>query len=254
MTSKDLFSRQAATYSKFRPTYPAELFQYILSFVKNKDVAWDCATGNGQAAFELANYFDKVFASDISAEQIQHAKTHPKIKYEVSSSEKTEYNDNMFDLITVAQAYHWLHLEEFHREALRVGKSDSVIAIWGYDVPTSENQPLNQLIRMFYVDIVGPYWDPERRFIDDHYRTVPFPFEELPAKEFYKTIEWNYDDLCGYLNSWSSVQHFIKATNVNPVEELMGELQKVWGKQQPLTFNFPLFARIGRIAKQITRT
>ena len=58
---KDNFSIQAKYYAKYRPLYPQELYDFILSFVPGKKLAWDCGTGNGQTANVLAQYFDNVF-------------------------------------------------------------------------------------------------------------------------------------------------------------------------------------------------
>src|SRR5215213_1501492 len=105
---KDFFSKQAADYAKWRPGYPKELIEYIISFVQHRNTAWDCATGNGQAAILLADHMDHVFATDLSAEQLKYAKPHPKITYSQSSAEHTQFEPNTFDLVTVAQSYHWL--------------------------------------------------------------------------------------------------------------------------------------------------
>ena len=128
--AKDLFSGQAEDYALYRPAYPEELFTYILSFVTEKDVAWDCATGNGQSALPLSQYFEKVFASDISRKQLEQAPKKENIEYVVCSAEEAPFPDNSFDLITVSQAYHWLEWEKFHAEARRVGKANCVIVIW----------------------------------------------------------------------------------------------------------------------------
>src|SRR5947209_15554910 len=104
---KDLFSSQADVYAKYRPTYPQELFDYILRFVKERESVWDCATGNGQAANVLANYFQTVEATDISEAQLKNAVKKENIYYQICPAERTPFADNSFDLITVATAYHW---------------------------------------------------------------------------------------------------------------------------------------------------
>ena len=182
--SKDLFSNQAENYALYRPVYPEELFTYILSFVTNKDVAWDCATGNGQSALPLSQYFKKVFASDISKKQLEQAPKKENIEYMVCSAEKTPFPDNSFDLITVSQAYHWLDWEKFHREATRVAKENCVIGIWMYDLLFSREEKLTELIIHFYKNITGPYWDKERKHIDDHYLNVWFEFDLCRQKNF----------------------------------------------------------------------
>ncbi|MES1225625.1 MAG: methyltransferase domain-containing protein [Bacteroidota bacterium] len=104
--AKDLFSVQSADYAKYRPNYPVELIEYILGFVIEKKLAWDCATGNGQAAILLSNYFEKVIATDLSENQLLQAVPKENISYSISRAGETAFADNSFDLITIAQAYH----------------------------------------------------------------------------------------------------------------------------------------------------
>lgn len=247
--AKDLFSNQASLYAQYRPGYPPELFEYILQHVKGKQQAWDCATGNGQAAVELAKHFGKVMATDISEKQLQQAQLHENITYSVSTAEQTPFAGNSFDCITVAQAYHWFKFDAFEKEVKRVAKPDAVVAIWGYSLVVCEDAALNTVINTFYRETVGAYWDKERRYIDEHYTTVPFPYEPLPAKEFQINIQWNKLQLMGYFNTWSSVQHFVKANGYNPVTELAGLIEEVWRDDNTRQFYFPLFLKLGRVLK-----
>lgn len=243
--SKDLFSKQANSYARYRPGYPSEMIDYILQFVEKRNAAWDCATGNGQAAIMLAPHFQSVEASDISERQIANAIQDRRIHYSVSNAEATSFQEQSFDLITVAQAYHWFNFTAFEKEVRRVLKSDGIIAIWGYALVSSDYEELNKQLNAFYEDTVGPYWDPERKYLEDHYRSVPFPYNEIESKEFTITQQWSLDDLLGYLNTWSSVQHFIKANGFNPVEELKADLKKLWTDLDVVSFRFPLFLRLG---------
>jgi len=246
---KDLFSNQAASYAKYRPGYPQALFDYILSFVHAKEFAWDCATGNGQAAIHLTKYFPKIAATDISENQIHRAKQAPGIEYAICPAEKTPFSNNQFDLITVAQAYHWLQFDSFFKEASRVGKPGSVVAIWCYGLPLCGDLKTDQAVDYFYKEIVGRYWDKERAFVEEGYRTVPFYFTELPAGDFQFSIEWSGEELLGYLNTWSSVQNYIQANQRDPVEEHRDELLKFWDGDKVLTFTFSIHLRLGRVEK-----
>ena len=246
--SKDLFSKQASTYARYRPSYPAEMIEYIVSFVSARETAWDCATGNGQAAALLASHFKTVQATDSSEKQLQQAIPADNIRYSVSPAEKTGFADTTFDLITVAQAYHWFQFDAFEKEVRRVAKPDAVIAVWGYHLPRCGDAVIDGLVDDFYTNTVGRYWDAERKYVDEHYRTVPFPYEELPKKEFSIRLDWTRDDLPGYLNSWSAVQHFINANGYNPVDALEARLLAAWpAGATSLPFRFPVFIRMGRI-------
>src|SRR6478672_8900004 len=129
---KDNFSVQANAYARFRPHYPEEMIAAIVSHVKTKNVALDIATGNGQVAQQLSPYFTTVFATDISEKQIENAAPMPNIVYKVEAAEDTEFEDDQFDLITVAQAVHWLDFDHFYREVERILKPDGIFAVLGY--------------------------------------------------------------------------------------------------------------------------
>ncbi len=246
---KDLFSIQAATYAQFRPTYPQNLFDFVLQNVDNKGIAWDCATGNGQAAKVLAEHFKQVFATDISQKQLDNAAQADNIVYSVSRAEKTDFTEGSFDLITVAQAVHWFDFEKFYAEAKRVAKPNTILAIWGYGVMRFDEEEVDKLIQNFYHHITGPYWDAERLHLDEGYQTIPFPFETLKTPPFSMVFKWQRDELEGYLNSWSSIQHFKKANGYNPIPNLMLDLESFWGEFERKSLYFPVFMKIGKVVK-----
>ncbi|MCU0469883.1 MAG: class I SAM-dependent methyltransferase [Arcicella sp.] len=242
---KDNFSTQAHLYAKFRPKYPAALYNFVLSKVQNRQIAWDCATGNGQVASELAHYFEQVLATDVSQKQLDNAHQNPKITYTVSQAEHTNFPDNTFDLITVGQALHWFKFEEFYREVRRISKPEAILAVWGYGTMTIDNQSINHQFQHFYQEQIGKYWDAERRYIDDEYRSIPFEFEEIESPNFEMNYEWTVDELEGYLNTWSSVQKYINLHGENPVNQFIDNV-KFEGK---IKICFPIFLKIGKIVK-----
>jgi ubiquinone/menaquinone biosynthesis C-methylase UbiE len=247
--AKDLFSDHSETYARYRPAYPKQLFEYITGYTILHERAWDCATGNGQAAIALSRYFKTVDATDISASQIKNAIKQPNINYSICSAEQSPFQENSFDLITVAQAYHWLNWEQFFKEATRVGKAGCVVAIWTYGLLTTDENELNQLIKHFYSDIVGSYWDKERRYVEEEYKTVDFDFDPLPGKEFSILADWNKDELTGYLESWSSVQHYKNRNLISPLQLIKENLERIWKDSSYKSFRFRVFLRLGRVIK-----
>lgn len=244
---KDNFSSQASTYARFRPVYPPELYEFLLSLVQDRAIAWDCGCGNGQVAGVLAEYFDQVEATDISQKQLEHAIQKPNIHYQLAPAEKTNLKTGSVNLVTVAQAVHWFNFDAFYSEVNRVSTPGSIIAIWCYSLLTI-NKPVDEIIMNLYSDTLGDqYWDAERHYIDEHYQTIPFPIEDIPAPEFSIRISWTFDHLIGYLNSWSAVQHYIRKNGENPVTQISSRLKEAWGEQEKLEIEFPLFSRIGRI-------
>jgi SAM-dependent methyltransferase len=240
---KDRFSQHAPQYAQFRPGYPNELYQFVFSQVKNFECAWDAGTGNGQAAQVLAKQFKKVLATDISSAQLEQAGKADNIFYSIAA-EKIDQPESSIDLITVAQAIHWFDIPTFFKTVTQLSKPDAVLAVWGYGL-LSVNPELDLQINHFYKNVVGPYWDPERRLIDDHYQTIPFPFREIKAPPFSFSFRWSLEHLAGYLSTWSAVRKYILVNQTNPVDELVAKLKFHWQNEQEVTF--PLFLRIGRI-------
>lgn len=242
---KDNFSNQAEGYSIYRPTYPQELYDYLFKLTLNKQAAWDCATGNGQVARVLAGLFERVYATDISENQLKNALQLPNITYKVEPAEQTTVGDNTFDLITVAQAIHWFNFEAFYAEVKRTLKPNGLFAVIGYGIMYIDKK-VDKAVHKLYEDILGKYWDNERRYIEENYKTIPFPFEELVAPHFQIKTAWNFNQLIGYLNTWSALQHYKKANERNPLEYMFTELKEAWGDDAEKDVHFPVLLRVGR--------
>lgn len=246
MSTKDYFSGHSSIYAAFRPTYPAELYDHILRFVRSRESAWDCGTGNGQVAKELAQKFTNVCASDISDSQLAHAVQAPNIKYVQSTAEETPFADHQFDLVTVGQALHWFDLPKFYAEVKRTVKPGGTIAVWGYALLTISPE-IDELFLDFYHNVVGAYWDEARRMVEQEYAGISFPFEALPSGKFEIKVEWTLEQFAGYLESWSATQKFIKANGHNPVDTFIPKVKEVWKNNETKTVCFPVFLKLGRV-------
>ncbi len=243
---KDNFSQQASVYAQYRPEYPVALFEYILGFAREKKLAWDCGTGNGQSAKLLSAHFEKIFATDISQKQIDNAYRAPNIFYAVEPAEKTSLADRSVDLITVAQAIHWFNFDAFYAEAFRVAKPGAVIAVWTYSL-LHISPGIDEILVEYHYKTLGDFWDPERKYVDDGYVAVPFPFKNIPAPSFRIELNWSIEELKGYLNTWSALQKFIAANSFNPVEEIIDKISRQWGDSKKRKIIFPIHLKLGFI-------
>ncbi|TGN09431.1 class I SAM-dependent methyltransferase [Leptospira ilyithenensis] len=243
---KDQFSKKSDLYVKFRPSYPKEVFDFILNLVSAKNLAWDAGTGNGQIAEVLSTYFDQVVATDISEKQILNAKKNEKIIYKVESAEKTCFPDDHFDLITVAQAIHWFDFSAFYSEVRRTIKRNGILAVIGYGLLETDPE-IQKWILHFYSGILGKYWDKERRYIDENYKTIPFPFEEIPVPTIFNDFEWTIEQMIGYLETWSAIQNYIEEKNENPLDSVLNDLKSLWGEGKKRMVRFPILFRVARI-------
>ena len=242
---KDHFSKQAAGYAKFRPRYPQKLFDYLASIAPSRQVAWDCGTGNGQAAVGLASVFDRVIATDASEKQIANAQSHERVDYRVAPAENSGIESETLDLIMVAQALHWLDLDRFYAEARRVLKPDGVLAASAYNLLRIE-PAIDEIANRYYYEVVGSFWPPERQLVE-RFADLPFPFDKIDAPKFEMTAQWSLEQLLGYLRTWSSTQRFIAAKGTDPLDQITNDLRSAWGNsQRTRSIIWPLVVRIGR--------
>ncbi|SDL98465.1 Methyltransferase domain-containing protein [Catalinimonas alkaloidigena] len=246
--SKDLFSQQAAAYAQFRPTYPDELYSFLMSRVRARQRAWDCATGSGQVAQRLAAFFDQVEATDLSAQQLAQAPTLPNVRYQVSPAEQTPFPDQYFDLITVGQALHWFALDPFYAEARRVARPGAQLAVWTYGLLTIA-PGIDAGVRYLYHEALGPYWDPERRHVEAGYATLPFPFADVEERSFNLEVSWTYAHLAGYLSSWSALRRYQNQEGTDPLPKALARIRTVWPEAQEKRVIFPISLRISTIKK-----
>lgn len=241
---KDLFSAGSQLYQQARPSYPPEIVQEILKHVPASAFAWDCGAGSGQFTQLLAPYFDQVVATDISEQQLQLAPYFDNVSYQLQSSEQTTFAAHSFDLITVAQAIHWFDFDAFYREVVRTLKPEGILAVIGYGLVQVENEQINQLIKQIYCEKLNGYWDPERRYIDEEYQTIPFPFREIILPTFKMKYQWTAAQLLKYLSTWSAVRHYSEKNNKHP---LLALAEILTSDEDELQIEFPIFLRIGKV-------
>jgi SAM-dependent methyltransferase len=244
----DHFGTVAGDYADFRPRYPDELFSWLAAQCPATTLAWDCGAGSGQASVALAAQFTRVHATDASAAQIAQATPHPHVQYAVAPAEHSGLADASADLVTVAQALHWFDLAAFYAEVRRVLKPGGVVAAWTYGVHMTEGDEVNSAVRHFYDQVVGPYWPPERRHVENGYSELLFPFTRIAAPPLTMQVQWPLARLLGYLGSWSATARCRQVTGNDPLPALERELRPLWGDPaQKRTVSWPLSILAGRL-------
>lgn len=235
---KDYFSAQAQDYARFRVRYPPALFEALAQLCPEKTLAWDCGTGNGQAAWGLAERFDAVIASDASEEQIKHAVPHPRITYRTESAERSSLENGSANLVTAAQAVHWFKLDSFWKEVQHVTKPGGIIAVWCYELPQIE-KTIDAIVRRYEREMLGEYWAPEIQHVWTRYQNLHFPFPTIQMPKFTATTEWTLDDLIGHLRTWSAARRYQEKEGKDSLLQVLKDLQRAWeepGKARPVTW------------------
>ena len=245
MAFKDYFSDHAAGYADHRPHYPAAMFNWLAQQCSRHDMAWDCATGNGQAAMALTPYFARIIATDASQAQLIEATPGNNIDYVCASAEQVPLASNSLDLITVAQAAHWFDLSRFYHEVDRLLVPHGVLALWCYGL-FQITPALDSVIQDYYQHTVGKYWPPERHHVEQAYQSLDFPYVEMATPAFHMQVDWNLDQVMGYLATWSATRRYMKATGDDPLPLLAQQLTDAWGDpQQPRVIQWPLHLKVG---------
>ena len=246
MASLDLFSDKSDLYALARPSYPQALYEFLSACVTTKEKVWDCATGNGQAAIDLANIFNEVYATDLSEQQIAEAPKNPKVTFSVQSAETTNFPDKFFDLVTAAQALHWFEFEKFWPEVLRVLKPGGVFAAWGYDWCKVEPD-IDAVIDDTIMKTIAPFWTQQNHLLWRGYQDIEFPFEKITTPAIEMNQHWNLPQMLNYMHSWSATRKCMQVQGSGFFESAAEEIKKVWGDSnevKEIKMNFHLY--VGR--------
>jgi SAM-dependent methyltransferase len=244
--AKDLFSKQAAGYARFRPTYPPALFDWLAGVAPARDVAVDVGTGSGQAAVELAERFARVIALDPSEPQLANAAPHARVTYRCAPAEATGVEAHTADLLTASQAFHWFDHPRFFDEARRVLRPGGVLAVWCYGL-TKITPEIDAVVMELYEGYLGTYWDPMRRMVERLYRGIAFPFDELAPPPFEMSVRWSLDQLIGYLETWSALVTYKQERGSDPMTTIGPALRSAWGADAERAVTWELGVRAARI-------
>jgi len=248
VNSQDPFASVSGQYAASRPRYPRALFDWLAQIAPSRERAWDCACGSGQATIDLADYFSHVIGTDKSADQLREANPDARIEYRVALAESSGLPSGHFDLVTVAQAMHWIDHDRFYAEVRRVLRPGGVLAVWCYGTGTIGIEKADAVFQDFYRNVVGPYWHSERELVDSGYTNLDFPQPELTVPGFWMEQSWSQEELLGYVRSWSATARFVEAQNRDPVAELGRRLRQYWGGSSARqTIRWPLSARVSLI-------
>ncbi len=236
-------------YASFRPSYPPELAAYLAQLSPEpRQRALDVGCGNGQLSALLAAHFERVDASDVSADQLANAAKRDNLHYQQGSAEHLDFEAGVMDLITVAQAAHWFDLPRFYDEVRRVAAPGAILALISYSVLSIE-APLSERFDRFYGQELAGFWPPERRHVERGYADLPFPFEELepPALEIER--HWDCAHFLGYVETWSAVKAARRKGQGAVIDAFCQDAQALWPEAgaRSLKIVWPIRMRLARL-------
>lgn len=243
----NFFAAIATDYARYRPHYPEALFAHLASLAPGRALAWDCATGNGQAAMPLAQLFDQVIATDISTELLACAAPHPRITYQQADALASGIASASVDLITVANAMHWFHGDAFEQEVRRVLRPGGIIAAWSFAF-ADITPAIDAVVRHVHSVIVDPFWIAPNRIVEHCYVDLRFGFTPVEVPPFTMISHFDLAQLEGYMRTWSASVKYQRHHGVDPVSLVHQALRDAWGDPaQVRDVRWQLNLRVGRV-------
>lgn len=244
---RDHFSAIAAEYRAARPRWPRTVAEFLADAAPGRTLAWEAGCGSGQFTEALAGAFARVHATDSSAAQLAAADPRPGVRYAAEPAERCSLPGACADLVCAAQAAHWFELPRFYAEAQRVGRPGASLALLCYGRCAIAPEA-DAVVEAFYSGAAGPHWPPERRHVEDGYRSLPFPFPKIAAPAFALEADWNLSQFLGYVATWSAAQRLRAASGPGAFEECARALARVWGDPAAARrVTWPLGLRLGRL-------
>ncbi len=243
----DCSHEEAADYRESRPRYPAALADHLAAMCVSRDLALDSATGNGQAAGLLAPHFKRIVATDASPAQIANASRHRNVNYIIAHAEAAPLRDSSVDLVTVAVAIHWFELDRFYREVQRVVRPGGVLACWAYHLPTVSPE-VDEVVGRFYAQTLRDYWSSRVRYVEEGYRSLPFPYERIETPPFQLLQKWTLGRFSKYISTWSGAAEYRARLGKESLEEIREDLASAWGEPNlDREVTWDLHMRVGRV-------
>ncbi|AGS33642.1 hypothetical protein B841_00795 [Corynebacterium maris DSM 45190] len=239
-----------ADYAAHRPSYPPALAESLAALPDGgTDLALDVGCGTGQLTALLAQHVGhRVIGVDPSPSQIAAATPAPKALYRVGSADRLPAVDGSVDLITVAQAAHWIDdLAAFYAEARRVATPGAAIALVSYGLCDVEGE-VNSLFQDFYWGDFHRFWDPRRRHVENGLADLDFPFEPLRVEQPAIVREYDLTDFLGYLGTWTAVRNARDSGHAHEFAAFSEALSRQWGDPaRRRTVTWPIAVRAGKV-------
>jgi SAM-dependent methyltransferase len=237
------FGAYAKDYAQHRPTYPQALWAWAAQLCAQHDHAWDVGCGTGQAAVALADTFAHVTATDISAQQIEAATPHPRVRYQAVSAEDAQVSPRSVDLICVAQALHWFDLAKFWPAVHAALKPRGVFLALGYGL-FNVDEAIDTATQRHFYEVVDGFQSAGNKALAQGYKDIAFPFDMVAAPPLAIEMHWTPDQLLNYAATWSAVARIRKETGFDPMPMYRAALAPLWGDETRIV-KMPLTIKVG---------
>lgn len=190
MELKMTFNEDAENYDRWRPNYVPELFGKIIrcSGLDASKEALEIGIGTGQATQSILQTGCHVTAIEIGSNLASYTRNkfleYQNLEIKKIAFEDFVSEDNSFDLIYSATAFHWIPPEIGYPKVFRLLKSGGTLALfWNHPFAARKNEPLHVAIQKVY----AKYRPSSRK---------PVEFGRKDCQEKLDVIkEWGFNDV-----------------------------------------------------------
>ncbi len=239
----------AQLYSQGRPEYPPEVIHHILDGVPLGCQVADLGSGTGIGAYQLAAAGAKVWAVEPQTAMQHNGKAHPNITWVFGKAEAVPLSNQVVDIVTVFQAFHWFEFRRSLRECFRILKSQGRLAlVWNFwQQQDAVSRAYTRLIYQLCLEATG------QQPIFKHYRNLWERFEyflfwnqiRIPYFQELRRYAYTFEQILSFeqLVALTMSQEFIFITSIekNFVEDKLKSLFFEHSRTDTITLNYQTY-------------
>lgn len=213
------FNTVASTYEKLRPGYVEELYQMLFDYIsidENSKVV-EVGSGGGQATAPVLQTGCQLTAVEYGEQfsELLRDKFREYQKFSVITGkfEETEFENDAFDLVFSASAFHWVPEEIGYKKVLAMLKSGGVFARFANHPYRDKGNPaLSQKIDELYEKYYYTFYDKkpevpreydEQQAKDRTLIAVKYGFTDIQYAMFYRTRVFSAQEYVTLLGTYS---------------------------------------------------
>ena len=221
--NEEKFTGKADVYDKYRPTYPAEIIDWLYEKTHAETVA-DIGAGTGIFTKCLSAKPWSITAVEPNADMLEKLRRNISgIEIINAPAENTGIAPASVDLVTAAQAFHWFNKEKFKAECQRIFTSKGRLAvIWNTRTETDMQKERNEIFLRTagQYDSVNGNANADGKFAPEKY------FTEFEQVSFLQSMKMDMEQYVGCEMSRSYSPK--KGTPLYDVQ--LDELTRLFGK------------------------
>lgn len=208
-TQRVSFGEVAASYDAHRPDWPAATAAWLTGTDPDGPLAakapldvLDLGAGTGKLTSTLVTAGHRVTAVDPSEGMLAVlADSMPQVRTVIGSAERLPFGDAEFDVVTVAQAWHWVDPETAAAECARVLRPGGLLAI-GWHLRSVTAEPWVEELHTLTGE---PEYQNRETVALRSSLVLPSPFDQVQRTTFEYGLELTPETLAGVASTWSYV-------------------------------------------------